>query len=73
MILNTKQMLQAEQITQLRQKGVINEREYAYISGHLLVAETLENYAKIVIGNAQDSYRRNKAGATRMSTTMELG
>jgi hypothetical protein len=54
MILNTKQMLQAEQITQLRQKGVINEREYAYIAGDLLVAENVTTSEKRVIGNAQD-------------------
>jgi len=54
MILNTKQMLQAEQITQLRQKGVINEREYAYIAGDLLVAENVTTAEKRVIGNAQD-------------------
>ena len=54
MILNTKQMLQAEQIAQLRQKGMINEREYAYIAGDLLVAENVATSEKRVIGNAQD-------------------
>jgi hypothetical protein len=53
-ILNTKQMLQADQISQLRQQGVINEREYAYIAGDLLVAENVTTSERRVIGNARE-------------------
>jgi len=53
-ILNTKQMLQADQISQLRQQGVISEREYAYIAGDLLVAENVTTSERRVIGNARE-------------------
>lgn len=54
MILDTKQMLRAEEITKLRNSKVIEDNEYAYIAGDLLIAENVIASTKRVIGNAKE-------------------
>jgi hypothetical protein len=54
LILDTKQMLRAEEITKLRNSKVIEDNEYAYIAGDLLIAENVIASTKRVIGNAKE-------------------
>jgi hypothetical protein len=54
MILSTKQLLRPEELGALREKQVINEKEYAYIAGDLLVAENVTTSEKRVLGPARE-------------------
>jgi hypothetical protein len=58
--MEVKRILQAEQLTALRKSGVLQESEYAYIAGDLIVAEDVKSSAKRVLGKASDILQEGK-------------
>ena len=52
MLLDNKQILRADQMNELRAQKLINDSEYAYIAGDLLVAENIKTSEKRVLGKA---------------------
>jgi len=54
MLLDNKQILRADQINELRAHKLINDSEYAYIAGDLLVAENIKTSEKRILGKAAE-------------------
>jgi len=54
MLLDNKQILRADQMNELRAQKLINDSEYAYIAGDLLVAENIKTSEKRVLGKATE-------------------
>ena len=47
-----REMLTSQQLTNLRERGLISEQEFAYIAGDLLVAENVTSNEKRVVGES---------------------
>lgn len=58
--MQTKQTLQAEQIATLRESGILQENEYAYIAGDLVIAEDVTSSSKRVLGKATELLHEGK-------------
>lgn len=58
--MNTQQMLQPTQINALRERKLLNENEYAYIAGDLVIAEDVTLSTKRVIGKASEILHEGK-------------
>ena len=55
-----KQMLQANQIADLRENGLLKEGEYAYLAGDLVIAEDVTSSNKRVLGRAAELLHEGK-------------
>ncbi len=55
-----KQILQANQIADLREAGVLKENEYAYLAGDLVIAEDVTSSNKRVLGKAIELLNEGK-------------
>jgi len=47
-----REMLTSQQLSNLRERGLISEQEFAYIAGDLLVAENVTSNEKRVVGES---------------------
>ena len=47
-----REMLTSQQLSNLREQGLISEQEFAYIAGDLLVAENVTSNEKRVVGES---------------------
>ena len=47
-----REMLTSQQLSSLRERGLISEKEFAYIAGDLLVAENVTSNEKRVVGES---------------------
>jgi len=55
-----REMLTSQQLTNLRERGLISEQEFAYIAGDLLVAENVTSNEKRVVGESTILAESNK-------------
>jgi len=55
-----KQILQTNQITNLRETGILKENEYAFLAGDLVIAENVETSSKRVLGKASELLHEGK-------------
>ena len=55
-----KQILQANQIADLRESGILKESEYAYLAGDLVIAEDVTSSSKRVLGKAAELLHEGK-------------
>ena len=54
MLFDNKQSLRADQLNELRAQNLINDSEFAYIAGDLLVAENVTTSEKRVLGKVKE-------------------
>ena len=57
MLFDNKQSLRADQLNELRAQNLINDSEFAYIAGDLLVAENVTTSEKRVLGKVKEFSR----------------
>ena len=51
---NSKQLLGSQEVTSLKQRGLLREEEYAFVEGDVVIAENVKTQDKRVLGRATE-------------------
>ena len=51
---NSKQLLGSQEVTSLKQRGMLQDEEYAFVEGDVVMAENVKTQDKRVLGKANE-------------------